>query len=977
MKTTKNLFGSPPIWLGLALIMGVNLYGQAPFTYQLYQNTIQIDYTGPLSSTDYLRWDMGDGAVIGPHPQSQLSPTQFAHTYPATKASYQIVLVAGSSSMGVDSDTVVVQVECPIPEADFRASCRCDTVSFLDFTQSVCDYSLVWDFGDGDTSHLKNPVHVYDPATPDTMTVSLLATLKDDPGVTHQIVFNINKGGAYTQRDWPKRANRAVPEKFTPHKWLGPPDYPGDVDGNGIEDVLELPGSSPQHVLVALDRWDRNSAALDTHFALYGTGTTYIGKYISVIGLADVPPSQLDSLAQDSLVWMVFSDAQQPVLCLDTATYIHGVNALPGYPQATLQSASFSHPVNGKRVIVGLLDTGIMDQQVPGWWPHKINADRSYNALTGMVGRPATTHPHGLQIAQLMVAGWNRSDLVKGMAPKSKIADIKVVSDSGTARMSDLLKGLEWLIEQGDIKIACLPLSYPTASSGHDPLSELVNVARNQDILCVVAGGNDPNRNIGAPGAAREALTVSNLEVFQGANQSFSLVANSNNSGALISGVDDPKPNLGAIGTSVNLYSTYKDLASPDLYSGSSISAAVMAGIAALVRSYRPSFSPDQIKQLFEMQAIDIGQNGWDAASGAGFVDAYQVMDLLENGPQFKIGFPTKAGDEEWHQQALEVEHIEQISANSPEQIVVEIINSTADSVPGAVIKLFGSRYGTYFEQWFLGAYSLGTLAPGSNFDTLDFSTPIDLPSLCFRAEIAHPLDTTTSNNSVRNNYSERTTSPGTEAEICFLVTSPNRAPNSVLLTLKGSIPECWEVKFSNGADSIWVHFGADAPPQEVCVRVKLDTTCCNNWTPLPPVISGEGSSSGCGGCDMDALPFSILAIGDTLTNLVQRTGVKVVVHLDPVSGCAVSVLPPASSLILYPNPTPNQVVLRSQDLPLGEFQVRLISALGVPVWQTLTESSVLNSEGMLVDLSPFPAGIYFLEISGPHWSQVKKLVKL
>ena len=55
--------------------------------------------------------------------------------------------------------TLTHQLNLPFPTVNFTYASNANTVTF---TNTSADFdSLVWDFGDGDTSVLENPVHVY------------------------------------------------------------------------------------------------------------------------------------------------------------------------------------------------------------------------------------------------------------------------------------------------------------------------------------------------------------------------------------------------------------------------------------------------------------------------------------------------------------------------------------------------------------------------------------------------------------------------------------------------------------------------------------------------------------------------------------------------------------------------------------------------------------------------------------------------
>lgn len=141
--------------------------GYLPLTVQFNNSTTGI-------ATDY-QWDFGDGNMsVDAHP---------VHVYDSVGV-YTVKLIANGPG-GADTlsraDYIIVSYEPP--KADFNADSTLSqpplTVQFED--RSTGDItSWLWDFGDGDTSHVQNPRHTY--TYEDSFTVSLTVT---GPGGTN------------------------------------------------------------------------------------------------------------------------------------------------------------------------------------------------------------------------------------------------------------------------------------------------------------------------------------------------------------------------------------------------------------------------------------------------------------------------------------------------------------------------------------------------------------------------------------------------------------------------------------------------------------------------------------------------------------------------------------------------------------------------------------------------------------------------
>lgn len=132
-------------------------------------NTASIftDLTSPAA--DWWKWDFGDGNT-----SSNQNPT---HTYVDTGV-YSVSLISKRASSCYDTLFIPNYVTVlPLPESGFTAdtqrSCKVPfTVNFSDTSKYAVGWN--WNFGDGNTSSLQNPTHVY--VTPGSFRVRLIVT---------------------------------------------------------------------------------------------------------------------------------------------------------------------------------------------------------------------------------------------------------------------------------------------------------------------------------------------------------------------------------------------------------------------------------------------------------------------------------------------------------------------------------------------------------------------------------------------------------------------------------------------------------------------------------------------------------------------------------------------------------------------------------------------------------------------------------
>ena len=115
-------------------------------------------------------WDFGDSTTsIFENP---------SHVYD-TAGTYTVSLRV-SNDCGIDLTTAVdVITILPLPVADFTTSINGLEVTFTDASIGGTINSWDWDFGDGETSTVQNPVHTYVTDTSVTYTVRLIVTNED------------------------------------------------------------------------------------------------------------------------------------------------------------------------------------------------------------------------------------------------------------------------------------------------------------------------------------------------------------------------------------------------------------------------------------------------------------------------------------------------------------------------------------------------------------------------------------------------------------------------------------------------------------------------------------------------------------------------------------------------------------------------------------------------------------------------------
>lgn len=213
------------------------------------------------------------------------------------------------------------------------------------------------------------------------------------------------------------------------------------------------------------------------------------------------------------------------------------------------------------------------------------------------------TDGHGTSMASLIV-GHGR---IRGIAPKATVVSVRVTvggGDGGQSRAS-IGEGIYWAIEH-QVKIISVSLS------GADPdllTEQAIQEALAKDIVIVAGVGNMPVQNtVGYPARYQGVLAVSGLD------------RSGNRSPVSVTG-----PQISLAAPSDNLSTSYSRQRRM-VTTGTSNSAALTAGAAALLWAKFPDLSAAEIVNRLTATATDKGAPGRDAEYGYGAVNLMAAL---------------------------------------------------------------------------------------------------------------------------------------------------------------------------------------------------------------------------------------------------------------------------------------------------------------------------------------------------------------
>ena len=363
--------------------------------------------------------------------------------------------------------------------------------------------------------------------------------------------------------------------------------------------------------------------------------------------------------------------------------------------------AAWSTTTGNQSIIIAVLDTGIdsthpdlQTKLVPGWNIYNNNSDTS------------DVYGHGTVVAGTAAAASNNAQGVASVAWNCPIMPVRISALDGTASYSAMASGLTWAADHG-ARVA--NLSYKASTSA--TVTSAANYFQSKGGVVVSAAGNQATFDNSSDNSS--ILTVS-------ATDANDLLASWSNTG---NNIDLAAPGF--------VFTTYKG-GSYGSTSGTSVSAPIVAGAAALVLSIKPSLTALQVQNILKQSADDLGSAGWDTGYGWGRVNVARAVSLASGSapadvtpPIVEFVAPTNGAT---------------VSSNLP------ITISAGDNVAlsSVTLKIDGAAAGTDTSAPYVFTWNTSTVANGVH--TLS-ATAVDASgnssSVTLSVLVSNTLDTT------------------------------------------------------------------------------------------------------------------------------------------------------------------------------------------------------------------------------------------
>jgi subtilisin family serine protease len=297
--------------------------------------------------------------------------------------------------------------------------------------------------------------------------------------------------------------------------------------------------------------------------------------------------------AQPNYVFTLQDDAPK------RASNTHGDSAQ--YVLGKLKIEQAHHVATGKNVPIALIDSEI-DVKHP-------DLDGTIVKSFDPLGGDETPHSHGTAMAGAIAAHGKLS----GVALGPRLLAARAFDSSPGGAKGDsfaIYKSLQWAADNG-ARVVNMSFAGPP-----DPqLHRMLAAAYEKGIVLIAAAGNaGPNSAPLYPAADPDVIAVtatdSNDGLFKMANR-----------GQYIA-VAAPGVEIIALAPG-NSY---------QITTGTSVAAAHVSGIAALLLEENPALTPSDIRKIIMASAKPLGSSGQQSDFGAGLADAYRAVTTLPNG---------------------------------------------------------------------------------------------------------------------------------------------------------------------------------------------------------------------------------------------------------------------------------------------------------------------------------------------------------
>jgi len=277
-----------------------------------------------------------------------------------------------------------------------------------------------------------------------------------------------------------------------------------------------------------------------------------------------------------------------------------------------------SNIINNQTPIkIAIIDSGVIDSDYLR--PYMA---QGYNFIDSNTDT-TDNHGHGTKITGIMV------DLAKETGLNVQLIPLKVFDTDGIAPVANVLMAIDYATRQNVDVINISLVGYNLSQEYIDVLSDAIK----HNIPVVAGVGNNGKNEYLYPSSYKGVISAGSIN--QGKENSW--FSNYNDKIDVVSPGEDV--------TVMNLDGSYK------LHYGTSYSTSFTTFEIALLKSYYPNLSVDEITKIVDETAIDKGEVGYDVYYGNGIINYKNAIDSAEKAFDKYSDWETHSGvqlDKSW-----------------------------------------------------------------------------------------------------------------------------------------------------------------------------------------------------------------------------------------------------------------------------------------------------------------------------------------
>ncbi|WP_312048567.1 S8 family peptidase [Exiguobacterium profundum] len=255
-----------------------------------------------------------------------------------------------------------------------------------------------------------------------------------------------------------------------------------------------------------------------------------------------------------------------------------------------------------RSIKVAVLDTGVDHRLLD--LKGKVDVANAKNFVDpNGEGDAIDDHGHGTHVAGVIGATRDNGVSMRGIVPNVSILPVKVLDAGGSGDTDQIALGIKYAVDAG-AKVINMSLGGNESRT----LGYMLKYAYDRGVVIVAATGNDGQSRVSYPASSKYTISV-------GATNTFGIVSDYSNYGL---GVDVVAPGSKVASLVPDGNVVYMD--------GTSMATPHVAAAVALLKSYHPDLSVEDVRTLLQRTADPIAFSGGDAPVDPRMSDGFEYV---------------------------------------------------------------------------------------------------------------------------------------------------------------------------------------------------------------------------------------------------------------------------------------------------------------------------------------------------------------